>query len=367
MHRRRTIGGVGIRGLALAAVVATAAAAGAAPIEIHGDLIAEYRDREFAHPAYTAWTDYTRPSSFHIAQVDLSLSSRLTEWSEVFARATFAPGSPNTVNEVWIGQDMGPGRLTIGQFYKPRGAPIPLATLSVPAVMFHSAPVSGAKYSGTWRGRQTPLRYEVGVTNTNPISLAGASLGDAVALGRPYAGAWSSGPREYYAYLGATEAGAWGSLDVGATATFGRLMQSDVNTIAGSGMYVSTAQERSRSVWDLSADYSYGPLRAYGQYVRANEGKAEHSAWEIGYGHFVRPDLQLVASRAHYNINADRVTFALPTSWDRRRTSLGAVWEVKPGIQVQAQYEWNDEEARHPTQYGEIRNDAFVLQVLTYW
>lgn len=355
------------------AILLVAGAAGA--IEIHGDMLADYRDGELVHPLQDQFApfDNSRPSTWRFVQADVTLREYLGDYNEFFARATFAPGVPNIVSEAWLAQDgIGPGRLTIGQFYRPRGAPIPLASLSMPSLVFHTFSVTGAKYAGRWG--TTPIRYEVGATNTNPITLRGATVGDAFLIGRPHAGGWSSGPVEAYGHLGYATGAAWGSIDASVTGIFGKLTRTDVNTLNTSGIFSRNSSDDNRQIWVFSGDYIYGPLHVYAQYDRANEGDLRHEAWVAGGSYWVRPNVQLTLSYDEYDINADApgitanppALFATPWAWDRDRTSLSAIWEAAPGLQFQAEYEWNDENARLPDG-REIDNDVLTLQVLTYF
>ena len=236
----------------------------------------------------------------------------------------------------------------------------------MPTLLFRTFSVTGLKYTGRWG--TTPIRYEAGVTNTNPITLTGASVGDAFLIGRPFAGAFPEGPREGYGHVGYANGGAWGSIDAGVTATFGHLTTADVATLNGSGMFTRNSLDDKRQQWEAFADYIYGPWHAYIDYARANEGDLRHKAWAVGGSYWVRPNLQLTISHDDYDINSDVVTFATPASWDRDRTALGAVWEYLPGVQFQAEFEWNDEERSVRDPIGRpIENDVFTLQVLTYF
>lgn len=338
--------------------------------EIHGDLLAEYRDEEFSHPLYNAAgsiDDYSRQATWRLVQTDLVLQLHLDEWNQVYARGTFSPGTPNRVSEAWFATDaIGPGRLTLGQFYRPRGAPIPLLNLSLPTLVFRGFTVAGAKYGGAIRNGD--IRYEVGISNSNPINLFGATIGnDGFVTSRPYeGGTWTNGPREYYAHLGHSAGGSWGTLDLGVTAVIGRLHDSDVRTLASSGMFRRNTNDRVRQVWEAFVDYLYGPLRVYGDYVHAEEGDLGHEAWEIGASYRLPWNLRATGSYGRYLVKSDFEGFTVPASWDRDRTSAGLVWEAAPGVQVQAEYQWIDENVLDPLG-REIRNDLGAVQVLTYW
>lgn len=356
------------------ALLGAAGAAVAAP-EIHGDLISEYRDAEFVHPAAdgVAPLDNSRPSTWRFVQADLSIHDYLGDYNEVFARATFAPSVPNIVNEAWISQDgIGPGRLTAGQFYKPRGAPLPSLGLSIPTLLFHTFSVVGAKYAGNWG--TTPWRYEAGVTNTNPIALRGAQVGDAFLFGRPNAGARWSGPVEAYGHLGYADGGAWGSVDASITGTIGRLTQTDINTLRTAAIFSRNSNDRERQAWDGAIDYIYGPVQLYGEYARENAGDLRHEAWVVGGSYWLRRDLRLTVMHDDYDINADAAVYATPGrrfqdpwAWDRDRDSVGVVWEYIPGVQFQAELEFNDENTTLPDGRRNVDNDVATVQVLAYF
>jgi hypothetical protein len=366
------------------AVVVAGLAGGAGALEIHGSAIAEYRDGELLHPSQApagAPRDNSRPSTWRFTQADITMREYLGDYNEVFARLTFAPGVPNILSEAWLAQDgLGPGRLTAGQFFKPRGAPIPVLGLSIPTLLFRTFSQVGVKYGGDYRGdifrdwTTGTIRYEVGVTNTNPITLRGATVGDAFLIGRPHAGTWTSGPREAYGHLGWQNGGAWGSLDASVTGTFGKLMASDITTLNTSGLFSRNSRSNARNVWDAAVDYSYGPFQVFAQYARERAGDLRHKAWAVGGSYWFRRDLRFTLAHDDYRINADApalvasraARFAIPASWDRDRTALSATWEASPGLSFTAEYEWNDENARLPDG-REISNDVFTVQALAFF
>lgn len=333
--------------------------------EIHGSLLARYEDPEFDHPVFGRRTDLSAPATWRLVQADVILQGNLGEASEFFVRMSLPGGGNANLTEAWIGSDaIGPGRLTLGQFFRPRGAPIPVLSLSLPALTQHTFSAVGVKYGGEIRPHR--IRYEVGLTNTNPMSLAAATIGDAPLIGRPFQAPFTSGPIEWYGHFGRTTAGAWGSLDIGITATMGRLMRSDLDTLQASGIFTRPVGDRARQIWDVSADYIYGPLHLYGEFVRPNQGPLIENVWEVGAGYRLTPRLSAIGSHGRYRVHTDRVAFEFPWTWNRKRTVAGATWEVRSGLQVQGQYEWHDENARDPAG-REIDNDRFAVQVLAYW
>lgn len=345
----------------------TAGARAGGPIEIHGDLVAEYYDGELSHPLYNSAAladDLTAPATWSLVQTDLALAGTAGEFSRWYVRATFSPGTPSAISEAWIANEaLGPGTLTIGRFYRPRGTPLPLFNTSIPSLLLHAFPVDGAKYR--WEVARKWTRFEVGAVRANPISLTGTTIGDAPAIARPLDGTFTDGPTDLYLHWGKTASGDWGSLDVGATATYGRLQRADADSLATDGFLFDRARDRVRQVLDLSTDYNYGPLTVYGELLLMEEGILRHDAWEVGTRHRLRKNLAVVASYGEYRVASDLISFTRPYSWDRKRSTIGAIWDALPGVQILGGYEWNEEDALGPQ--GHIANDAATLQVLTYW
>lgn len=333
----------------------------AVEMEIHGNFIAEYQDAEFGHPLYGPDDANNR---IRFTQAQLILQPRFSEILQGMARVSLLPDTL-AVTEAWLALDgLGPGRLTFGQFYRPRGAPIPTLNLSLPTLIFRSFSTIGIKYSGEMEDQQ--VRYEFGVTNRNPLSLSGTSIANVLAISRPSIAPFSADPPEIYLSLGSGAGGAWGTVEVNMTGTYGTLSDEDVRTIANSGMYFINQNDRNRRVIEGSVDYIYGPVRFYGDGVFADEGDLEHEAWEVGIRGKIRSNLSLLGSFGQYRVNADVVDFDRPWSWDRIARRIGVTWQANPVLQIQAEYDFNSVNALYPDG-RKVKDDVFAIQALTAW
>jgi hypothetical protein len=332
-------------------IVATPARA----LEFGGALITEFIDRQGSQGGSGLIANHEH-GQFRLTQFSLNLAHDLSKFNRLGATLSTS-GANITVNEAWMRFSGVPydGAVTVGRFYKPLGAPLMNVGLSYPALLFHSAPVTGMKVDMNYY----PWRWEVGFVNQNAFSERGSVISGSIAFGRPAQNLVTTHRKEGYVFLGWRDGGGWGSLDLNATYSIGEFIPADQTILNGLGIVTQPRNERTRNLLDLAADYTYGPVRIYGEYAVANEGKLNLRAWNVNGSYRIDKYLLTIGYDKLDN-NAVNRLFATPASWERKRVSYGVTWEYRPQLKFDLFYENNKEFLTNWTQ--DLRNNAVIFQ-----
>ncbi len=356
--------------LCLAAVMVLATSSTAVgPLKVSGSLITEYRDREggtYGIPAVMQAN--TAHGQFRLVQTSLKFRSELTDYSRAQFTMVSSGGAAPVISEgylEWAGLPYD-GLLTLGRFYKPNGAPLETINLSYPALMFHTGSVVGLKSSFEFY----PWRTEIGLVNNSALSQTGTFLSNTRAFGRPTrtgaGGNATTNNKEIYAMVGWRDGGEWGSLDVNFTWTEGHISRADRDLLRGLNILAPGINEHTRRRYLGSVvDYQYGPWRAYGEYITADEGPLDLKVWNLGASYRV--------GKFNYALGYDRLdnnTIArpmnLPESWRRKRYTAGATYDYQSNMQFALVYERNYEFFdRTPSEKDGLDNDAIIFQIVT--
>ncbi len=337
---------------------------------LHGDLILSYVD--IANNQVTNLD----AESFRVDQADLGLHHQLNDVSVGYLRLAITPGAMS-LSEAYVKFDGLPwqGAITLGKFYRPLGAPVPLSNLTYPQLMVHAYPEIGVKTSFF----RDPIGIEVGVVNG--YSLAPASLSARVA-GTPVlsnANASASFPdidnnRNWYGRLSSNVGEDWGSLTVGMTYLGGRLPAQEVDALNPGGrfdfgLFRRTNFEDDRQHLSYDIDYQYGPWRAYGEFLKARDGRLRRDIWNVAGSYTFYPRCGMITTTLGWDkldIKDQEIRINNPMSWDRSRASFTVAWWPTEAIQVQAEFDLNHENVSQ-TGGGRLDNDAFTLQTIFYF
>lgn len=347
--------------LAAAAFLLVVPAAARAQLRLAGDLVFSYDDFD------------SQSSDFSLDQVDLTLYRMFDQTADVYVRAT-AYSSGTEITEAWLRYWGLPaaGRLTIGKFYRPLGVSLPLATSSIPTLMFHSATDYGVK--AEWGGDAWSL--DLGLVNGVPVTPMGSTVGKTRILSNlgAVAGADFDANKEVFARFGVSAAEDWGSLSAGAMYAWRKLDSFELrlfNLSAGAGplpseaLFRTTDRDDRVQRWDFDVDYTYGPWHLWGEYVEGHEGRLVRRAW-VAAGSYRWKDWTLMAVRDGLDLDAEIVRVQNPLSWDRRRSSISLEWKPLETLSLQAQYEWNQENVLN-RDGGRVENDGLTIQSIYYF
>lgn len=330
----------------------------AAAVDIHGTLLAEYEEREGG----TGLIANTEHATLGIAQVDLRFTQEFSDVNRLMARFSSSGGNLN-VTEAWMNFGGFPydGSMTIGRFFKPLGAPLQHSGLSYPALLFHTSAVQGLKFNAEYY----PWRGEIGVANNNPFSAQGSRIGGSRAFGHPLPSTalpQNTHELEVYFFGGWQDGGAWGSLDVNFTGTYGSFSRADANVLNGLNI-IQGADKSDRKGIDFSADYIYGPARFNGEYATFDEGKLTLTAWNISTSYRTGP-FNWIIGYDRLDNNAEQRPLNVPASWERRRVSYAATYEYNAALQLRLQLEQNKEYITGTDNFHQgIPNDGVTFQV----
>lgn len=323
----------------------------------------------------------------HVDQLGLSLTHRFTDGIEAYIGLVHS-GSTMTANEVWMRFDGLPleGAFTVGRFYKPLGAPIPLATLSFPALMFHVYTDVGAKL----HFRHDIWSFELGVVNGAPVSGPSNQSGQ-IGGSRVYSNiAPSSGPddnhfRDVYQRIEFALGEDWGSLTAGVTGTLGKLSNTEITgqqpTVDASppppprlvpsniGEFTTYRRDHQRRHVSADFDYTTGPWRLYGEAYYARDGRLRRTVWSIaGSRTFFTSAGEVTATLAHdiLRVGTQRAFLGKPETWDRRRLAASLTWWPTQSVQILAEYDVNREDV-YEVGGGRVDNDEIQVQSIYYF
>lgn len=328
-------------------------------VEIGGAGIVEYAEAQGSvSNGLIANTEHGR---IRFVQGTLTFSDQWSNDFRGFTRVNVA-GNGLSISEAWVAYDGLPydGTLTIGQFYKPQGEPLLTATLTFPALLYHTPTWKGVK-ADFERGAWT---WEAGVVDNNPLSAAGTVIGNTFAFSRPNPNAnLQDNAFDVYGHLGWRAGGEWGSLVLGGEYTYGRMTRADRDLIKAMGI-VNERGSKNRHVASALADYTYGPFRLFGEYVSAVEGDLRLTTYNIS-GAYRWGKAEFLLGYDRLKNNNLVMPFNLQASWERKRWQLGGTYEYTPNIQIQALYEFNRETISTLAVPDEgIPNDQFILQTV---
>lgn len=363
-------------GAALLVLAILAASAGA--VEIHGNLITDFRDGERQMDA-TGWQATTQNGQFRLTTVSLIATHDFNDYMRGLFRTSNFRGGAMSVPEAWLAFDGLPwnGTFSMGRFFTPGGEPLPVIGVSIPTAVYRSQAVNGLKFHFE---PTTNWRTEFGLTNLNALNLKGAVVGDAYVISRPTQNTIGSNLKQYYGQLGYQNGGAWGSLDLSAAYYGGRISQADINTLNGTSIPSNNIPgniDRKHRVVDLSADYLYGRYRIYGQWIRGFEGDFRQTTWETA-GSIQTGSLTWTLSYGRLHNNAVKrgvndstgnnpVTTAGNSgngvTWNRERLIYSLGWAMNPAITMTLEYEHNREFVGIMNNNNPVPNNVFGVQL----
>lgn len=350
---------------ALLSVPGTAPASGVRTT-FHGDVIMSYSD--------VANNQIPNQDAEHlrIDEADLGMLHQINDRTTAYFRIAMSPGS-FSLSEAWLKFEGLPweGAVTIGKFYRPLGASIPLSNLSFPALTLHSYPELGIKVSVF----RDPIGFEVGYVNGYLLSPLASS---ARIAGTPVISNSNStildNKRDWYGRLYVVRGEDWGSLTMGMTYLGGRLPPEEIDALNPGGalnlfLFNTTNFEDDRQHLSFDADYQTGPWRVYGEYAHARDGRLQRSMYSIAGSYSFYPRIGAVTTTLGFDkldIHDQVIRLRNPMSWDRERTSFTVAWWPTESISVQMEFDLNKENVLQ-TGGGKIDNDAFTLQTIFYF
>ncbi len=325
---------------------------------------------------------------FSFDLIGLNLAHRFNDRADAYA-SLINTGSTMTANEAWFRMDGLPleGSVTAGRFYKPLGAPIPTPNLSFPSILFHVYTDVGVKFNfqpNIWS-------LELGVVNGAPVTGAqarAAQVGGSQVVSNvtstPFVEAGND--KDAYGRLGIALGEDWGSLTAGVGGTIGRLTAEEVGTLnptapapgppppppptpSAIGQYTSVVTDDKRSHFNADLDYAYGPFGIMGEYYYARDGRLRRRTWSVAASwkfYTAAGEVTATAGYDEYEINAERVVSGISGTWNRRRRSLSLSWWPSERLQLSAEYDFNEENARLANG-GEIMNDEAQVQCIAYF
>lgn len=337
---------------------------------VHGDIILSYASIQ------NNQVTNLDGESFRIDQADLGLHHRLNDIALAYVRLAITPGSV-TPSEAYLKLEGLPwnGAVTLGKFYRPLGASIPLSNLSFPQLMVHAYPEIGVK--ATLLG--DPVGFEVGVTNGYALAPAATSArvaGTAVLANANTVGMFPDvdNNRNWYGRIALNRGEDWGSLTLGMTYLAGRLPAQEVDALNPGGRFdfglfrtADLQDNRQHLSYDL--DYQYGPWRLFGEFVEARDGRLRRDIYSAAGSYTFYPRCGMITTTIGWDkldIKDQVPRIQQTMSWDRQRTSFTVSWWPEEMIQVQAEYDWNYESITQ-TGGGKLENDAFTLQSVFYF
>ncbi len=356
-----------ITAIAMVAVLTPASRA----LDVGGSLIVQYNDREGSVAGSTSLARQVN-GQFDLTQMNLRLQQDLSDYNRAYASVTSTLGNVVQLNEGWLQFGGLPyeGSLTVGRFYKPLGAPLQTVGLSYNALLFHAAPVLGLKAGMEYY----PWRWEAGFVNNNPLNAAGTTISGSTAFARPLVGPVGTvtNNKEGYLFLGWRDGGDWGALDVNVLGTVGEMTRQD-NALVHNGnlgltlFRLGVQDEKLRYQGEVAVDYTYGPYRVSGHYSYAKEGPLQLNVYNVT-GSYRYGSFNWIAGFDQLKNNFDFRPFSFPASWNRKRVSLGCLYELTQQVQFQLEYEINREEITHrmpdASQEKGVLNDGVTLQTL---
>ena len=336
---------------------------------IFGDVITSWSD--YGHGQYTL----VDAEGMSFDQADLGLYTYFNSWVDGYARLTLT-GSSSSISEAYLKMKGLPHdvSITIGKFYKPFGAPIPLASLSFPAILLHSSPEYGLKLNLSLGS----FDYEVGVVNGNPIVplLYSTTIAGSYALttGNPPTGLEIDNNKDYYGRIAWVKGEDWGSLTLGATYTGGHLSRFEINGLNrfvpnNLQLFKSIDYSSPRSQLSFDLDYQHGPWRVFGEYADAQDGRLRRKIWSTAGSYTFYPgwgELTSTIGYDHYTNNAEVRSINLPQSWNRNRTSFNLSWKPNEVLQWQAEYDLNRESVLQ-TDGRRVKNNVVTIQTILYF
>ncbi|MEK8022955.1 MAG: hypothetical protein AAB229_04025 [Candidatus Hydrogenedentota bacterium] len=343
---------------------------GAPKTTMFGDIVVSWRD--------LAGGDYINleGDNFRFDQADLGLHHQINDFVVGYTRLSLTGGSV-TPNEAWLRLEGMPyeGSFTIGKFFKPLGAPIPLASLSFPAIMLHSYSDFGAKVNFS----KDAFSLELGTVNGNPLSApaTGGRVGGTAVItnANPPTTNDIDNNKEMYGRLAVNYGEDWGSLTAGVTYTEGRLASQEIDALNPGGalnfgifgLPVNVAKRRAHLEFDL--DYQKGPFRIFSEYVNAEDGRLRRKIFSLAGSYVFFYTSGAVTTTLGYdnlNINAARPNLNLPYTWNRNRLSASLQWQPYEFLSIQGEYDWNRENAIQ-RDGGHVDNDGITIQSIIYF
>lgn len=354
------------RGIVAAALV-VAFSSQAPALDLTGSAVFEYSDREGG----TALNQNEANGRIRFTQAVLGFNEHFTGSHQAYVSLSVA-GNAVRLSEAWwaFGGLPYQGTLSLGQFQKPGGAPLLTSNLTFPALMFHTPTVLGAKLAM----ERDVWNWELGLVDHNPLSAVGTTIAGSAGFSRPsaQAGLNSDNSRELYGHLGWFGGGEWGSLVLATTVTHGRFTAADRALVSGLGILDRNLRDVYRSTTRntalVSADYTRGYWRVFGEYAYDQEGDLDIRTWNASLARRIG-DLELVLGYDDLHNNAVNRPTNIPASWWRNRTSFSANYAITPSFSVSGIYEYNRENLTPGTVVTALRrpdngipNDGFILQ-----
>lgn len=352
-------------GIILATVIASPG-----PVHVYSDIVGSYVNFPHADPSVQ-----DNNNTWCLDEAAVALSCDMSEYTSAYVRAS-SSGARLTLSEAYLTVTGLPanGSFTAGEFYKPLGAPIPLANLSFTSLAFHSYQDLGLKLNFD-RGL---LNYEVGLVNGNPLAPPANCnrVGGSPILSNPFPGnRIMDHDMEVYGRVEANWGEDWGSLTVGLNGLYGKLSQREINALNPRPLLSSTigcfttANRASRRVrGSIDADYQVGPYRVFGEYLKAQDGRLRRDiisgagsyTWYTRHGSVIG-----TLGYDYLNLNTEAALYSNPETWNRKRYSVSLAWWPEEFLEFLAEYNFNRENVRNPTG-GNVSNDEFTIQSILY-
>lgn len=338
---------------------------------LFGDLIMSYNhfDRSTAPRSDT--------SSFSLDQADLGILHYLDDRTTAYARLAASPTSVS-VTEAYVSYDGLPwsGKITVGKFYKPLGAPVPLTTLSFPAIMFHANAEIGAKANfGVY-----PWTFEAGAVNGNRVT-GSASSSSLVGASEVVTNITSDPERnkekDYYTRIAYEGGESWGSLTAGVTGTFGELGTGEIvllNPDAGGGPspiggFITQNGDDIRRRVSADLDFQRGPYRIFGEYLYSIDGRLHRTTLTAAgsYSFFTKwGEITPTFAWDSLDLNSQRTELRAARTWDRERFTPSVSYSPISSVKFIGQYSFNRENVRE-TGGGRVKNDDWTIQSIYYF
>lgn len=362
---------LGILSVAGIFLVRLAPRATAAQVDVSADFLASFNDIQ-ANNVPNTDTD-----GLKYEQVGVNFTGYFGDFTTTYVRVV-GTGSSVSLDEAWVKISGLPanGSFTFGRFYKPLGAPIPLANLSFPALLVHAFPDVGVKFNF----ESYPFVTEFGYVNGNPLAiptLASRVAGTPILSQMHISDRNLNHLRDVYLRGGVEFGEPWGSLTAGLTYTRGKLSPTElrllnpINPFTPSLLLKYRTEDRrnKREHFSFDVDYEKGPYEVFGEFLRARDGRVLREVYSVSaqrtfFHRFGQVTFGLAYDK--FNINTGALLLQRPETWDRERRSATITYAPSEYLQFIAEYDWNLESARDAAG-KEIDNNEFVLQGLLYF
>ena len=363
--------------LAVIGLVLATLAVGAGAVEIHGNVITDFREGQ-RQMDNAGWQSTTQNGQFRLTTVSLIATHDFNDYMRALVRTSNFRGGAMTVPEAWMAFDGLPwnGTFTLGRFFTPGGEPLPVIGVSIPTAVYRSQAVNGLKFHFE---PTTNWRTEFGFTNLNALNPKGSAIGDAYVITRPTQNNAASNLKQYYGQVGYQNGGSWGSLDFSAAYYGGRMSQADINTLNNASIPSNTTPgniDREHRIVDLSADYLYGRYRVYGQWIRGFEGDFRQTTWEtagsvqtgsltwtLSYGRLRNNAVKRGVNDSTGNNPVTLANTGNGVTWDRERLIYSLGWAMNPAITMTVEYENNWEDVGIPGNHNPVDNNVLGVQL----